>query len=479
MLRLFFRNKFYFFQVLAVLIIAEFLLFTTKASAQSILWVACNDKNIYEINIDSCTSKLIGNSGLVFMDIAINPQDSVLYGVNMGNLYTIDKTNAMPTLVGQTISTNALNFDAYGNLYATGGQWEIYRIDPKTGAATNLGIINHAFSSAGDLTFYKGDLYLTCMPNLLVKINLNNVSASYALGNFLYLNDVFGTITLANHHSCTQIMYALEGRNIHQLDTNNLLNSFVKCPNIVPAAIFGAASLTEAISTIVVDLGSDTTICAHDSIVLKDLKNSIYDSLFWQNGSSNDSLIVNVAGSYLLTKQYNGCKFIDTINIDILEPPFINLGSDTSICGYEFITLTVVDSTSSYLWSDGSSSNQITVANKGKYWVDVNNRCGRSSDTINVEGCDCKLVIPNAFTPNNDGLNDIFMPIFQCEFNKYKFLIFNRWGELIFSTENPFEGWDGTYKGTNAPSDVYVYLINYTDILGTNKKIRGNFSLVK
>jgi len=222
MLRLFFRNKFYFFQVLAVLIIAEFLLFTTKASAQSILWVACNDKNIYEINIDSCTSKLIGNSGLVFMDIAINPQDSVLYGVNMGNLYTIDKTNAMPTLVGQTISTNALNFDAYGNLYATGGQWEIYRIDPKTGAATNLGIINHAFSSAGDLTFYKGDLYLTCMPNLLVKINLNNVSASYALGNFLYLNDVFGTITLANHHSCTQIMYALEGRNIHQLDTNNL-----------------------------------------------------------------------------------------------------------------------------------------------------------------------------------------------------------------------------------------------------------------
>ena len=472
----FYRKHFLFF-VKAVIVITFIMSLSEHVNAQSKLWVACTDSSIYEINIDSCTSKLIGNSGIIFWDIAINPQDSILYGVSLSKLYSIDKTDAHATLIGPTIGTNALNFDSYGNMYAPGGYWEIYRIDPNTGIGTNLGMINHSYTSAGDLTFYKGELYLTCMPNLLVDINLNNVSSSFSIGNFANISNVFGTVTLAK--DCKEIMYAFEGRNIHQLDTINLLNSFNKCPNIVPAEIYGAASLTESISTIAVDLGNDTAICEGDSMVLTDLLNSVITDISWQDGSTQDSFIVNSAGTYMLTKEYNSCKFTDTINIAIIYPPNVQMGSDTSICGHESITLSVNDSNSVFLWSNGSVDSFITITAKGSYWVNASNECGRNSDTINVIGCDCKLVVPNAFSPNNDGINDVFIPISKCEFQKYKFQIFSRWGGLLFSTNNPYMGWDGTYKNVQTPNNVYVYLITYTDSNGATKKIRGNFFLVK
>ncbi len=465
------------FIIKSIIILITLLSFSIRVNAQSELWVACTDSLIYRINVDSCSATLIGNSSIVFMDIAINPQDSVLYGVSGGNLYTIDKVDAHTTLVGPFVNTNALCFDSYGNLYATGGSWEIYKINLSTGISTNLGKINNLYNSAGDLTFYKGGLYLSCMPNLLVEIDLSYVPNSISVGNFANINNVFGSVTLAKE--CNEVMYAFEGRNIHQLDSINLLNSFNKCPNIVPSGIFGAASLTESISTIAISLGSDTTICKGDSIVLRDLLNSISTSNLWSNGSINDSIMVNYASTYILTKEYNSCTFTDTINVGILGPPNIQLGSDTSICGNKSIKLMVNDSSSFFLWSDGSNDNYITVKQKGTYWIDATNKCGTSSDTIRVVGCDCILVVPNAFTPNQDGLNDIFSPIFKCEFLKYEFLVFNRWGKLIFHTNNPFLGWDGTYNKANSPSATYVYLINYTSIDGESRSIKGNFFLVK
>lgn len=73
-----------------------------------------------------------------------------------------------------------------------------------------------------------------------------------------------------------------------------------------------------------------------------------------------------------------------------------------------------------------------------------------------------RFFIPNTFTPNGDGLNDIFMPVaFGCE--DYKFMIFDRWGMLIFETENTFEGWDGRFKGNKCQEDVYVWKIEFTN----------------
>jgi gliding motility-associated-like protein len=72
--------------------------------------------------------------------------------------------------------------------------------------------------------------------------------------------------------------------------------------------------------------------------------------------------------------------------------------------------------------------------------------------------------IPNAFTPTGNGLNDIFMPKIRGV-KEYEFLIFDRWGQLFFKTNDITQGWDGTYKGSKCQQDVYVWKISFRDLV--------------
>ena len=91
---------------------------------------------------------------------------------------------------------------------------------------------------------------------------------------------------------------------------------------------------------------------------------------------------------------------------------------------------------------------------------------------------DFALFIPNAFTPNADGLNDIFIPV-GSNVEEMELTIFNRWGEAIFTTTSLEQGWDGTYLGENSPSDVYVYDVkaHTKDAEYIHKK--GNVTLIR
>jgi gliding motility-associated-like protein len=107
-----------------------------------------------------------------------------------------------------------------------------------------------------------------------------------------------------------------------------------------------------------------------------------------------------------------------------------------------------------------------TFSDSGAYSVraivQINCREDTLFKTIVITNCDtsdCKISIPNAFTPNNDGANDTFQPISKCPLEEYVCTIYNRWGELIFQTINPKEPWDGKKFGLECTSDVYVYVI--------------------
>ncbi|HLP94538.1 MAG TPA: gliding motility-associated C-terminal domain-containing protein [Saprospiraceae bacterium] len=73
-------------------------------------------------------------------------------------------------------------------------------------------------------------------------------------------------------------------------------------------------------------------------------------------------------------------------------------------------------------------------------------------------------VFPNAFTPNGDGVNDVFRPIYPCEVVASKLQVYSRWGEKVFETNNPNQGWDGKYNNLDAPSDVYIWRVEYEAI---------------
>jgi gliding motility-associated-like protein len=93
-----------------------------------------------------------------------------------------------------------------------------------------------------------------------------------------------------------------------------------------------------------------------------------------------------------------------------------------------------------------------------------------------------QIYIPNAFTPNGDGMNDCFIPVgFNIDSENFAMYIYNRWGEEIYSTKDIEKGWDGSVKGSalKAKQDVYVYLIVIRDIFGIEKHYKGSLTLLK
>ncbi|MBK7872673.1 MAG: gliding motility-associated C-terminal domain-containing protein [Saprospiraceae bacterium] len=78
---------------------------------------------------------------------------------------------------------------------------------------------------------------------------------------------------------------------------------------------------------------------------------------------------------------------------------------------------------------------------------------------IAEENCACKIYVPNAFSPNEDGVNDTFQPYVDCTVSEYDFKVFNRWGHLVFESQKPDQGWDGEVKGKPADANVYIYVL--------------------
>lgn len=211
----------------------------------------------------------------------------------------------------------------------------------------------------------------------------------------------------------------------------------------------------------VINLGNDTSLCEGQALMLNGgVPGADY---LWQDGSKNAAFLVSKAGQYRVEATVNGCTGIDSININYNKIPKVFLGNDTILCDGTRLTLNVDADSVTYLWQDNSTQSNIEITNSGIYWVKISNSCGDNKDTISITyiNCDCNIFIPDAFTPNADKLNETFAPVSFCDFEKYYFVIFNRWGEKLFETFNPLQVWDGSYKGQKVYQGVYTYYVTY------------------
>ena len=159
----------------------------------------------------------------------------------------------------------------------------------------------------------------------------------------------------------------------------------------------------------------------------------------------------------------------------------VSLGRDTVLCNGETLLLDATAPNTTYLWQDLSTNPTYTVTKEGTYRVTVSDSCGSKSDTIHVryKNCNCNIQVPNAFTPNHDGRNDRFPPEFTCSFTDYKVEIFNRWGKVIFLSNDPTRSWDGAYKGFLQDPGVYVYVLTYKLGPGDKKTKSGTVLLIR
>jgi gliding motility-associated-like protein len=110
-----------------------------------------------------------------------------------------------------------------------------------------------------------------------------------------------------------------------------------------------------------------------------------------------------------------------------------------------------------YRWQDGSTDSQYVVRTAGNYSVTVSNMCESATATTSVSERVCGVFFPSAFTPNEDGKNDVYKVISSFPVSSFKMEIFNRWGQTIFSTADKEKGWDGKVNGQAAAAGIYIW----------------------
>ena len=279
-----------------------------------------------------------------------------------------------------------------------------------------------------------------------------------------------------------------------------------------------------------ISLGPDLTICEGSEATLD--HGPGYSNYLWSTGATNQTISVTSSGNYRV-QVFNslGCEAEDSVNVAVMNTIEVSvdtllcfggeywaeggwqttdgtfrdstltiagcdsititnltfkakipvtLGSDTLICPDEEILLHATLAGATYQWQDGSTDSVFIVTKPGQYRVEVSFDGCTAADSILVNDCPSKLWFPTAFTPNGDGLNDIFRPV-GISIYKFRMVIFDRWGQELFETDKMDQGWDGTWKGADCQTDSYSFIAFYETVEapGQTEKARGTFTLVR
>ena len=188
--------------------------------------------------------------------------------------------------------------------------------------------------------------------------------------------------------------------------------------------------------------------------------------------------------TYYLTADNGGCvSQPTTVQAVVLAPPAPFLGKDSLICPGDKIILTTSNHYVSYTWSDGSHGPSLTVTGEGNYGVTVTDAAGcTGSDNINITAAgNCSVVyFVKAFTPNGDFLNDGFGPLPKSIYSKlsdYRLSVYNRYGQMVFSSTDPWQQWDGSFGGVYTPG-AFTWYCTYR-FAGAMQLQKGTVVLVK
>ena len=246
-------------------------------------------------------------------------------------------------------------------------------------------------------------------------------------------------------------------------------------------------------------LTDDTLICYGESV---DLEATGGVSFSWSPSASlSASTGPTVTATPTKTTEYivevttsTGCILRDTVTIHVNDTIAAVNNSDTTVCLGDFIKLSATEgltcawSPPDYLDNPGIHNPISTPTSDVTYSVIIDNGvCGIDSFTIDIDviECDisllgCWLGIPNAFSPNKDGLNDIFKPVSECIDQIDRFVVFNRYGEPVFDSNlSDRKGWNGKFNGKDSDVGVYVWVLECSLTDGTYIRDKGSVTLIR
>lgn len=217
-----------------------------------------------------------------------------------------------------------------------------------------------------------------------------------------------------------------------------------------------------------IDLGRDTFICAGAELSL-DVPLSALEYLFlWNTGESTSSIVVDQPGTYSVSVS-NNCGLTSAMTNIIADTVHLReiFPKDYQICPGDTLWLNVQQEDHvTFTWEDGSIEPMILVTSPGEYEVTVSSDCQQLEERFLVEYGNCAeetMYIPNTFSPNDDGINDVFS-VFRDGIppTSFELKIYDRWGNTVFETSQIDFMWDGRFRGSPLPAGVYTYGMNVT-----------------
>ncbi|HEX5553881.1 MAG TPA: gliding motility-associated C-terminal domain-containing protein [Chitinophagaceae bacterium] len=190
---------------------------------------------------------------------------------------------------------------------------------------------------------------------------------------------------------------------------------------------------------------------------------------------------IHQAGTFrMLLPSATSCDTLATYQVSIKKPPDIALGKDTCLVAGQSVLLNPGRGYPHYRWQNGATDSTQEVSLPGTYWVRASNKCGTTADSIRVStGCAPVIFIPNAFTPNGDGVNDVFRILNTHGQQLITFNVYDRSGLEMFHTTRITGGWDGTFKGQSQQMGAYIYLIKLINLAGARKIYKGTVLLIR
>jgi gliding motility-associated-like protein len=213
-------------------------------------------------------------------------------------------------------------------------------------------------------------------------------------------------------------------------------------------------------------LGPDIIACEEARIEVIDPETDA--EYQWSTGQSGPAITVTSPGTYTVARTDLACPLSDTVLVTIADSLVIQLASDTTadLCASALaLSVGQLPPGSSVLWSTGEATASILVQSAGPYEAHVESPgfCPATSRIEVHDNCDADLYAPAAFTPNDDGINDTWRPIWSAHpLARLNFIVFDRWGREVHRGTRG-DGWGGTISGEQAPSGIYAYRLEAHD----------------
>ena len=460
----------------------------------SVIWVNTGNA-LYWVDPAGGGYKPVGTTNNSLYDIAWSSTGQ-LYGMNGFGIMELDP------YTGQILSTqiipgyfpaNAMTGDEKGNLFLTAteiltggtlGNMYVIKYSPATGQVTPIVNLTATLTnSGGDLTFLKGNLYLSSGNGKVAIINLANSSLSTVTINSTIHYSGFGLVTLGDGY-----LYITHNNSLYRVDPATWQGDVTPYYNFPTSGVGvnGLSTYAEHCNApscdnpgIVVTIPGSPPYCA--GITLKAVGSGIASQgvVDWAlpDGTQSTGAALQATISGVYTARYHhvpdDCGHDTSFTLALKDsctcfPLFarVALPGDAEMCSFDTLLLKNVfhDDRFRYHWQDGSSEPTLMAHGPGIYWVDVSTWCNKVRDSIIIHpkqhGCELRFRAPNAFSPTGNS-NTLFRPVVTGPLLQYEFVVYNRWGQQVFHTTNRSAGWDGRIKGSLQATGVFVWSCIY------------------